>query len=256
MSNRLANKVAFITGGNSGIGLATAKAFVAEGANVVILARTQAKVDQAVAKISKNAMGVVGDVADLPSLRRAFEQVKEVYGRIDVVFANAGVAPATPLIETGAEQLDRVFDVNFKGAFFTVQYALPLLAPEASVVLVGSCISEMGTAGYSAYAASKAAVRSLARTLTPDLYEIGARINVLSPGPIDTPALSNGGLTDEQVKATNEAFGNLLAAGRVGQPEEMAAVAVFLASSESSFMRGADVQADGGMNQIRLPRAS
>ncbi|SFL06439.1 short chain dehydrogenase [Pseudovibrio ascidiaceicola] len=170
MSNRLANKVAFITGGNSGIGLATAKAFVAEGANVVILARTQAKVDQAVAQIGKNAMGVVGNVADLPSLRKAFEQVKEVYGRIDVVFANAGVAPATPLIETGPEQLDRVFDVNFKGAFFTVQYALPLLAPEASVILVGSCISEMGTAGYSAYAASKAAVRSLARTLTPDLY--------------------------------------------------------------------------------------
>lgn len=254
MTGRLENKVAFITGGNSGIGLASAKAFVAEGAKVALLVRDQAKADAAIAEIGEGARAFIGDVANLASLKRAFDDVKDIYGHLDVVLASAGIAPPSALADATPDYVDRIFDVNFKGAFFTVQYALPLLAKDASVVLVGSCVADMGSAGFSVYSASKAAVRGLARSLTPDLYAVGARINVLSPGPVDTQVLSKAGLNDEQVDATNEMFGRLLAAGRVGQPEELAAGAVFLASSDSSFMRGSDVQMDGGMNQVRMPR--
>ncbi|MGB0967088.1 MAG: SDR family oxidoreductase [Halocynthiibacter sp.] len=254
MTGRLESKVAFITGGNSGIGLASAKAFVAEGARVALLVRDQAKADAALAEIGAGAQAFIGDVTDLVSLRRAFDEVKKEHGHLDIVLVSAGIAPPSALQDATPDYVDHVFDVNFKGAFFTVQYALPMLAPDASFVLVGSCVAEMGSAGFSVYSASKAALRALARSLTPDLHDVGARINVLSPGPVDTDVLSKAGLSDEQVDATNDMFSRLLPAGRVGQPDELAAAAVFLASSESSFMRGSDLQVDGGMNQVRMPR--
>ncbi|MFK7886787.1 MAG: SDR family NAD(P)-dependent oxidoreductase [Gammaproteobacteria bacterium] len=254
MSGRLEGAVAFVTGGNSGIGLATAKSFAAEGAQVALLARSQEKGDAALAEIGGNAKVFIGDVTDLASLKRAFEDVKATYGRLDVVFASAGYAPITPLAETTADDFDSIVDVNFKGTFFTVQYALPLLSDGASVILVSSSLNEMGMEGYSVYNASKAAIRSLARSMTPDLAKIGARINVLSPGPIKTPALANAGLSDEQIGAQYGVFEKVLASGRPGEPEEMASVAVFLASKDSTFMYGAEVQADGGMNQTRWPK--
>lgn len=254
MSDRLKNKVAFITGGNSGIGLASAKAFVAEGAHVAILARDQSKADAAVAEIGERAAAFVGDVTDLSSLRQAYDDIKSRYGRLDIVMANAGIAPVTPLADVQPDEFDRVIDVNFKGTFYTVQYALPLLSSGSSVILVSSSLNEMGMEGYSIYNASKAAVRSLARSFTPDLAHIGARINVLSPGPIITPALANAGLTTEQIDAQVGVFGKVLAAGRAGRPEEISAVAVFLGSDDSSYMYGAEIQVDGGMNQTRWPK--
>lgn len=256
MSNRLKDKVAFITGGNSGIGLASAKAFAAEGAQVVILARDQVKADAAIAEIGKNAAAFIGDVTDLDSLKEAYAGIKSRYDRLDIVMASAGIAPVTSLGEVQPAEFDQIVDVNFKGSFYTVQYALPLLGDGASVILVSSSLNEMGMEGYSIYNASKAAIRSLARSFTPDLAKIGARVNVLSPGPIITPALANAGLTPEQIDGQIGVFNKVLAAGRAGRPEEMSAVAVFLGSDDSSYMYGAEIQADGGMNQTRWPKTA
>lgn len=253
MTQRLKNKIAFITGGNSGIGLASAQEFAAQGARVIILARTQAKADEALAQIDGDAAALIGDVSDLPSLRAAFDSIAEDYGRLDIVMASAGIAPPGMFAELGEGEFDHVFDVNVKGSFFTVQYALPLLAKGGSVILVSSCLNEMGMEGFSLYNASKAAIRSLARSLTPDLTKIGVRINVLSPGPVRTQVLEKTGMTAEQIKTQYAVFGEVLAAGRAGRPEEMAKTALFLASEDSSFMYGAEIQADGGMNQTRWP---
>ncbi|QQE10492.1 SDR family oxidoreductase [Planctomycetota bacterium] len=254
MSNkRLDGKIAFLTGGNSGIGLATAKEFAEQGATVVILARSQEKANKALSEIGGDSEAVIGDVTDLGSLEEAYSMIRDKYGKLDVVFANAGIVPATPLGEVSVSDFDRMSDVNFKGTFFTVQYAFPLLTKGASVILVSSCLDEMGTESYSLYNATKAAIRSLARSLTPDLARKGARINVLSPGPIDTPVLENSGMSGEQIEKHNQAFADILAAGRVGRPEEMAKTALFLASDDSTFMFGSEVQADGGMNQMRMP---
>ena len=253
MSQILANKIAFITGGNSGIGLASAKEFAVQGATVAILARSQEKADSAIAEIGNDATAFVGDVSDLASLKSAFEGIKEKYGRLDIVMASAGIAPPGQFADADVDHFNSVFDVNVKGAFFTVQYALPLLGQGSSVILVSSSLNEMGMEGYSVYNASKAAVRSLARSITLDLTKIGARINVLSPGPIKTEVLGKSGMTDEQIAAAHTMFEKVLAAGRVGRPEEMAKTALFLASDDSSYLYGADIQADGGMNQTRWP---
>lgn len=255
MSLRLENKVAFITGGTSGIGLSSAKEFASQGAQVVLLARSQEKADAAIAEIGHAATAVIGDVSDTNSLKNAFNQLQQKNLKLDVVFACAGIGNATMFAETSPEQFDELVNTNFKGPFFTVQYALPLLNEDASVILVSSCLHEMGMEGYSVYNATKAAVRSIVRSLTPDLTRIGARINLLSPGPIETPVLARAGMTEEQIKAHREVFARTLAAGRSGQPEEMAKVALFLASDDSSYMYGSDVQADGGMNQVRWPMA-
>ena len=251
MAQKLANKVAFITGGNSGIGLASARQFAEQGARVVILARSQEKADKALPGISGDATAVVGDVSDLKSLKSAFDAIREAHGRIDILMTSAGIVPASVLGETDESIFDDIFDVNVKGTFFAVQYAMPLLSKGASVILVCSCVHEMGSQGYALYNATKAAVRSLARSLTPDLAPMGVRVNVLSPGPIHTPVLENSGLSTENIEAVRETFSQRLAAGRVGRPEEMAKVALFLASDDSSYMYGSDVQADGGMNQVR-----
>ncbi|MCY4385075.1 MAG: SDR family oxidoreductase [Nitrospinae bacterium] len=251
MTLKLANKVAFITGGNSGIGLASAQEFAAQGARVVILARSREKADKALAQISGNASAVVGDVCDLKSLKTVIDGIRETHGRIDVLMTSAGIVPASVLGETGESTFDDIFNVNVKGTFFAVQYAMPLLVEGASVILVCSCVHEMGSQGYALYNSTKAAVRSLARSITPDLAPMGVRVNVLSPGPIYTPVLENSGLSTESIEAVRETFSGRLAAGRVGQPEEMAKLALFLASDDSSYMYGSDVQADGGMNQVR-----
>ncbi len=253
MTRRLQGKVAFVTGGNSGIGLASAQEFAAQGARVIILARTRAKADEALAQIDGDAAALIGDVSDLASLRAAFKSIAADYGRLDIVMASAGIAPPGDFAKLHEGDFDLVFDVNVKGALFTVQYALPLLAEGGSVILVSSCLNEMGMEGYALYNASKAALRSLARSLTPDLAKRGVRINVLSPGPVRTQVLEKSGLTSEQIETTYAVFDEVLAAGRAGRPEEMAKTALFLASEDSSFMYGAEIQADGGMNQTRWP---
>ncbi|MEP2989838.1 MAG: SDR family oxidoreductase [Parasphingorhabdus sp.] len=254
MTQRLKGKIAFITGGNSGIGLASAQEFATQGATVAILARTQEKADSALEQIEGDAIAVIGDVSDLVSLRAAYQSISEKYGHLDIVMASAGIAPPGQFSDVSADQFDEIFDVNVKGSFFTVQYALPLLREGSSVILVSSSLNEMGMEGFSVYNASKAAIRSLARSLTLDLTKIGARINVLSPGPVKTEVLEKTGMTAEQIKEQYAIFDDVLAAGRAGRPEEMAKTALFLASEDSSYMYGAEIQADGGMNQTRWPK--
>lgn len=251
MSNRLQNKVAVITGGNSGIGLETAKEFAIQGAQVVLLARSQEKLDKAIAEIGRNATGCIGDVTDLNSLKNLYKNVAKDFGKIDIVFASAGVFAPTMLEDTDEAQFMEVSDINFKGTFFTVKYAVPYLNKGASVILVSSCLNEMGMEGASVYNATKAAVRSLARSFTPELMKIDARVNVLSPGPIETPIHANRGLSDEEVTDVWQMFADRLPAGRVGHPSEMAKTALFLASDDSSYLFGSEIQADGGMNQVR-----
>lgn len=251
MSNRLQNKIAVVTGGNSGIGLATAKEYASQGAQVVLLARSQEKLDKAIKEIGHNATGYIGDVTDLGSLKSLFENVANEFGKIDIVFASAGVFEPTMIEDTDEALFMNVSDINFKGTFFTVKYAVPHLNEGASVILVSSCLDEMGMEGASVYNATKAAVRSLARSFTPELVKIGARINVLSPGPIDTPIHTKRGLSEEEVTEVWQMFADKLPAGRVGRDSEMAKTALFLASDDSSYMFGSEIQADGGMNQVR-----
>lgn len=251
MSKRLENKVAVITGGNSGIGLATAKEFTSQGAQVVLLARSQEKLDKAIEEIGANATGYIGDVTDLNSLKNLFKNVAEDFGKVDIVFASAGVFAATMLDGTDEAQFMQLADINFKGVFFTVKYALPHLNKGASIILVSSCLNEMGMEGASVYNATKAAVRSLARSFTPELVKVGARVNVLSPGPIETPIQTNSGLSEAEASEVWKMFADKLPAGRVGNPTEMAKTALFLASDDSSYLFGSEIQADGGMNQVR-----
>ncbi len=251
MNTRLQNKVAVITGGNSGIGLATAKEYASQGAQVVLLARSQEKLDKALADIGHNATGYIGDVTDLESIKSLFENVSKKFGRLDIVFASAGIFSPSLLEATDEEQFEYINNVNFKGTFFTVKYALPFLSKGASVILVSSCLNEMGMEGASLYNASKAAVRSLARSFTPELVKVGARVNVLSPGPVDTPIHANRGLSEEEVSEVWDMFASKLPAARVGNSSEMAKTALFLASDDSSYMYGSEIQADGGMNQVR-----
>jgi len=251
MSNRLENKVAVITGGNSGIGLATAKEFANQGAQVVLLARSAEKLDNAITEIGFNATGYIGDVTDLDSLKSMYENVSKEFGKVDIVFASAGVFAPTMLEDTDEAQFDQMSDINFKGTFFTVKYALPHLNKGASVILVSSCLNEMGMEGASVYNATKAAVRSLARSFTPELVKIDARVNVLSPGPIETEIHTKRGLSEEEAADVWQMFADKLPAGRVGNPTEMAKTALFLASDDSSYLFGSDIQADGGMNQVR-----
>jgi len=251
MNNKLRNKVAVITGGTSGIGLSTAKEFASQGAQVVLLARSQGKLDKAIIDIGYNATGYIGDIGDLNSLASFYSNIATEIGKIDIVFASAGVVAPTMLEDTDEELFSQISDVNFKGTFFTVKYAAPHLKEGASVVIVSSCLGEMGMEGTSVYNATKAAVRSLARSFTPELIKIGARINVLSPGPIETPIHINRGLSEEEADDVWNMFASKLPAGRVGTSKEMAKTALFLASDDSSFMMGSEIQADGGMNQVR-----
>jgi NAD(P)-dependent dehydrogenase (short-subunit alcohol dehydrogenase family) len=250
MSGKLEGKVAVITGGNSGIGLATAKRFVAEGAYVFITGRRQAQLDAAVKDIGNNVSGVQGDVANLVDLDKLYAAVKVKKGRIDILFANAGSAELAPLGEITEEHFDKTFNTNVKGLLFTVQKALPLIPDGASIILNASIVASTGNPASSVYSATKAAVRSFARTWILDLKERKIRVNAISPGPIDTPGLDGLAQTEgigEQLKASLVASVPL---GRIGTPDEIARAAVFLASDDSSFVTGAELFVDGGAAQI------
>ncbi len=248
--SRFIDKVAVVTGGSSGIGLATARRFIADGARVVITGRNQEALDAAVAKLGDRARGVRGDVANLGDLDRLFAWIREQYGRVDVLFANAGIAPLVPSDAVTEQHFDTLFDTNVRGLFFTVQKALPLLAEGASVVLNASVVAQSGLPNTSIYSATKAAVRSLGRTLAAELAPRGIRVNVVSPGLIETPFWGKVCLSRDEVDAFGEQVVQQTPLGRPGKPEEIAATVAFLASNDASYFTGADLVADGGMIQI------
>ncbi len=251
MARKLADKIAVITGGTTGIGLATAKRFAAEGARVFITGRRQAELDKAVAEIGSRATGIVADSTDMADLNRLYAQVKADAGRIDVLFANAGGGSHLALGAITEEQFDDTFGRNVKGVVFTVQKALPLLIDGASVILTGSTASIVAMPAFSVYGASKAAVRSFARHWTLDLKERHIRVNVLSPGPTATPGLV--GLAGDDEAAQQGLLAKLGAEvplGRVADPDEIAGAALFLASQDSSFVTGIELFADGGSAQV------
>jgi NAD(P)-dependent dehydrogenase (short-subunit alcohol dehydrogenase family) len=251
MQSRFEGKVAVVTGGTSGIGLATAKRFAAEGARVFLTGRRQAELDAAVAAIGSRATAVQADSANLSDLSRLYERVKAEAGRIDVLFVNAGGGSMAPLGSITEEQYDDTFGRNVKGVLFTVQKALPLLVDGASVILTGSNVSIKGTAAFSVYSATKAAVRNFARSWTLDLKARGIRVNVISPGPIKTPGLVDlAGPDAAQQQGMLDYMASTVPLGRVGDPNEVAGVALFLASSDASFIAGTELFVDGGQAQI------
>ena len=245
---KLDGKIALVTGGSSGIGLATARRFVAEGAHVFITGRRRAELDATAAELGAHVTAVQSDVSKLDELDRLFSVVRDSKGRLDVLFANAGIGEGAPLDQVTEEHFDRQFDVNVKGTFFTVQKALPLLPDGASIILNGSVVGSKGFPNRSVYSATKAALRSFARTWTTDLKARHIRVNVVSPGSTDTPGLRElQGATSAQLE---ERFRLLAPAGRVGRPEEIAAAVTFLASDDASYVTGAELFVDGGMAQV------
>ena len=246
--NRLKGKIALVTGGNGGIGLATAKRFVAEGATVFISGRRQKELDSAVREIGAGVTAIQGDIAKLDDLDRMFATIRERSGRLDIVFANAGIGEFVPLGQITEEHFDRIFGVNVKGTVFTVQKALPLMREGGAIVINGSMVSVKGMAAFSVYAATKAALRSFARTWCADLKGRGIRINVISPGTVITPGYK--ALGDAQINQIIEGVAATAPLGRVGTTDEIANAVVFLASDESSYMTGADLFVDGGAAQI------
>ena len=250
MSKKLESKVAVITGGNSGIGLATARRFVAEGAHVFITGRRQAELDEAVGQVGKHATGVQGDVSDLADLDRLFITVKQQEGHLDILFANAGVVALAPFGEITEEHFDKVFHINVKGLLFTVQKALPLFTDGGSIILNASIVASKGLESISVYSATKAAVRSFARCWTTDLRHRQIRVNVISPGHIETPIYSKAGLSPQQAREAKVSLVGAVPVGRMGTPDEVAKAAVFLASDDSSYVTGIELFVDGGMAQV------
>lgn len=247
---QLDEKIAVITGGNSGIGLATAKEFVREGAHVVFTGRDQATIDAAVQNIEVNVIGLRSDVSSLSDLDNLYNTVRKEYGHIDILFANAGIALGNVLGDTDEEFFDRHMKINVKGVYFTVQKALPLLVDGASIILNASIVKDKGFPNFSVYSATKAAVRSFAKSWASDLKDRKIRVNTISPGPIATPIFSRMGLPEEQMKALGEQFASQVPLGRLGQPEEIAKTALFLASDAGSFVNGVDIAVDGGLAQV------
>lgn len=247
---KLERKVALITGGNSGIGLATAKQFVAEGAYVYITGRRQVELDAAFEAIGKNVTAVQSDVSNLADLDRLFATMKQEQGHLDIIFANAGVGQIAPLGEITEEHFDKTFNINVKGLLFTVQKAMPLLPEGASIILNASITSIKGTPAFSVYSATKAAVRSFARNWILDLRERKIRVNAISPGVVPTPGYDHLGLSDEQLQDFVDSQAVTIPLGRVGTPDEIAKAVVFLASDDSSFVNGIELFVDGGMAQI------
>ena len=248
---QLDGKVALITGGNSGIGLATAKRFVAEGSKVAISGRDQSTLDTAVRGLGENALGVAGDISKLEDIDRLIAATTDRFGKIDILFANAGIAPFAPITDIDEQFYDQVFAVNVKGVFFTVQKALPHLNDGASIVVTSSISNELGMEGASVYAATKAAVRSLVRNMAAEFAPRGIRVNTLSPGPIETPIYGRLGMPPEAAEQMAEALKSGIPMGRFGQADEVANVALFLASDQASFVMGAEITVDGGMGQVR-----
>lgn len=248
--SRLNGRIAVITGGSSGIGLATAQLFVQEGAHVFITGRRQAGLDKAAAAIGRNVTAVQGDAASLGDLDRLYQVVRETQGRVDIVFANAGLVEHQTIDTVTPEHFDKTFDLNVRGVLFTVQKALPLMGRGGSIILTSSIVAAKGLAAHGVYAATKAAVRSFARTWTTELKDRGIRVNSLSPGATDTPIIDGQFSSKEQADAARSSFAGATPMGRIGQPQELAAAALFLASDESSFVTGIDLQVDGGLVQV------
>lgn len=247
---RLEGKVAVVTGGNSGIGLATAKRLQEEGAKVVISGRSKKTLDEAVKAIGNGVVAVQSDVAKLTDLDKLYAEVSRRLGKIDVLFVNAGVAKFAPLAETSESLYDEQFDINIKGAYFTIQKALPFLNDGASIILNTSVVDSTGTAGASAYAATKAALRSLARTAAAELVGRGIRVNTVAPGPIATPIFEKTGLAKEALDDFAKRASEQVPMKRFGQPEEVASTVAFLASQDASYITGVEINVDGGMGQI------
>jgi NAD(P)-dependent dehydrogenase (short-subunit alcohol dehydrogenase family) len=248
--SKLAGKVALVTGGNSGIGLATAKKFFAEGATVFVSGRRREQLDSAIREIGAGVVALQGDVSNLADLDRMFATIREHSGRLDILFANAGLGEFVPLGQITEAHFDQTFDVNVKGTVFTVQKALPLMRDGGTIVINGSMVSIKGFPAFSVYAASKAALRSFARTWSVDLKGRGIRVNVVSPGTVITPGYKNAGLSDAQIDQIKEAAAATAPLGRVGTSDEIADAVVFLASDESSYITGADLFVDGGTAQV------
>ena len=244
MTKKLEGKTAVITGGTEGIGLATAKLFVQEGAHVFITGRRQKELDEAVKAIGSNAVGVRGDVAKMTDLDLLYETVGKVKGRIDIIFANAGVGEFVPFGDVSEENFDKLININVKGAFFTVQKGLSLLNDGGSIILTGSVASIKGTVAFGVYAASKAAIRSFVRTWTTDLKDRRIRANVVSPGPIKTQ------LVNRQPADVIARIVSTIPMGRMGEPDEVAKAALYLASDDSSFVTGIELFVDGGRAQV------
>jgi len=243
---RLANKTAFITGGNSGIGLATARLFVAEGAKVAITGRNKATLDAAAKELGPNALAIVADATDIAATEKAVAQAAARFGKLDIVFANAGIAANTPVGGTSLETFESVLKTNITAVFFTVQAALPHLKDGASIILNGSVISVLGNPGYAAYAASKAGVRAMARVMASELSPRNIRVNVVSPGAVRTPIWGAATATPEAEKAFEKRIGMTTPLGRIGEPDHIAKTVLFLASDDSAHVQGQELFVDGG----------
>lgn len=250
MGNKLEGKIAVITGGNSGIGLATAKRFVSEGAYVFITGRRQKQLDLAVSEIGKNVMGIQSDVSNRADIDKIYNTVKDQKNRIDIIFANAGIAQFAPLEKISEEHFDKIFSINVKGLLFSVQKLLPIFQEGGSIILNASIGSSKGVEETSVYSATKAAVRLFARTWTVDLRHRKIRVNAISPGPIDTPIFSNLMQNEEQSEQFKKNIVNTVPMGRMGTPDEVAKVVSFLASDDSSYITGIELFVDGGLAQI------
>jgi NAD(P)-dependent dehydrogenase (short-subunit alcohol dehydrogenase family) len=248
--SKLNGKVAVITGGSSGIGLATAQKFVEEGAYVFITGRRQSELDKAKAVIGRNVTAVAGDASVMEDLDRLYRTVKEAKGRVDILFANAGIVEHQTIDVVTTEHFDKTFNINVRGVLFAVQKALPLMSKGGSIILNASIVAVKGLPAHGVYAATKAAVRSFARTWTVELKDRGIRVNTLSPGATDTPIIDGQFSSREQADNARANFAQATPMGRLGRPEELASAALFLASEDSSYITGIDLQVDGGLVQV------
>jgi len=248
--SRFTNKVVVITGGTSGIGLATARQFIKEGANVVVTGRTSASVGEAQKELSTNGIAIVADVTKAAGLESLFRQMREKYGKIDVLYVNAGIAKLGSVAETTTDVFDEIVDTNFRGAYFTVQKALPLMTDGGAIVFTTSWFDEAGVAGTSVVSASKAALRNLTRTLASELIKRNIRVNAVSPGVIETPLFGKLGLSEADARELGEALLQQIPVRRFGKPEEVATAVAFLASAKAYYITGVELAVDGGRTQL------
>ncbi|PLZ01462.1 oxidoreductase [Burkholderia sp. WAC0059] len=248
--SKLQGKVAVVTGGNSGIGLAIARRFIAEGAFVYVTGRRLAELEEVVSALGDQTAAVQGDVSNVEDIDRLYAKVRDEKGRVEIVVANAGIVGNETLEETTVENFDKLFAINARGVLFTVKQALPLMSDGGAVIAITSMATAKGIPGYSAYSATKAAVRSFVRTWTAELKSRGIRVNAISPGPIDTPILDTHAPNPEEADKLRTSFAAVVPLGRLGRAEEIAAAALFLASDEASFVAGVDLPVDGGVTAV------